>query len=242
MNRVSHAIAAALLALVLPVAVLADDPPKPNEFSLGLAFLQTNGNSNTSSGGLDFLYRGTYGDWGAEGVANFLRAEQEDTVTAERYGAGLRGTYAFTERWKAFAGVAWLKDQFAGLDSRLLLDGGVQYALLAGPDHILDLVGGLSWTNDETVIGESTSSFGGVAGADYAWIIAENAKLTDRFRFYPSFEESDDWRVVNEFAVEAAIVSNLALKVAYLFRYDNQPVPGFVKTDSTVSTSLVLKF
>jgi putative salt-induced outer membrane protein YdiY len=48
--------------------------------------------------------------------------------------------------------------------------------------------------------------------------------------------------VVNEFAVEAAIVSNLALKLAYLFRYDNQPVPGFVKTDSTVSTSLVLKF
>jgi putative salt-induced outer membrane protein len=235
-------IVAALATLVLPAAVFADDPPKPSEFSLGLAFLQTNGNSNTSSGGFDFLYKGTYGLWGLEGVANFLRSEQEGTLTAERYGAGLRGTYAFAERWKAFAGVAWLKDQFAGLDSRLVLDGGVQYALLAGPDHTLDLVGGLSWTNDETVTGESASSFGGVAGVDYAWIIAENARLTDRFRFYPSFEESDDWRVVNEFAVEAAIVSNLALKLAYLFRYDNQPVPGFVKTDTTVSTSLVLKF
>jgi hypothetical protein len=25
-------------------------------------------------------------------------------------------------------------------------------------------------------------------------------------------------------------------------KYDNEPVPGFVKTDTTVSTSLVLKF
>jgi putative salt-induced outer membrane protein len=231
-----------MAALLATPALRADDPPKPNEFSLGLAFLQTNGNSNTSSGGFDFLYKGTYGLWGVEGVANFLRAEQEGTLTAERYGAGLRGTYAFSERWKAFAGVGWMKDQFAGLDSRLVLDGGAQYALLTGPDHTLDLLAGLSWTQDEEVSGDSTSSFGGVAGADYAWIIAENAKLTDRFRFYPSFEESNDWRVFNEFAIEAAIVSNLALKVAYQFRYDNEPVPGFVKTDTTVSTSLVLKF
>jgi putative salt-induced outer membrane protein len=241
-RTVTSIIVAVLVALALPVVALADDPPKPNEFSLGLAFLQTNGNSNTSSGGFDFLYKGTYGAWGLEGVANFLRAEQEGTLTAERYGAGLRGTYAFSERWKAFAGVGWMKDQFAGLDSRLVLDGGAQYALLTGPDHTLDLLAGLSWTQDEEVSGDSTSSFGGVAGADYAWIIAENAKLTDRFRFYPSFEESNDWRVFNEFAIEAAIVSNLALKVAYQFRYDNEPVPGFVKTDTTVSTSLVLKF
>lgn len=243
MRRTSFpVIAAALVALVLPAVALADDPPPPSQFSLGLAWVQSNGNSNTSTGGFDFLYKGTYGAWGLEGTANFLRSEQEDVLTAERYGAGLRGTYAFAERWKAFAGVGWLKDQFAGLDSRLVLDGGVQYALLTGPDHTLDLVGGLAWTSDELVTGESVSSFGGVAGADYAWIISEGAKLTDRFRFYPSFEESDDWRVLNEFAVEAAIVSSLALKVAYLFRYDNEPVPGFVKTDTTVSTSLVFKF
>lgn len=242
MRRTSFPSIAALVALVLPAVALADDPPKPSEFSLGLAWVQSNGNSNTSTGGVDFLYKGTFGAWGLEGAASLLRSEQDDELTAERYGAGLRGTYALSERWKAFAGAAWLKDQFAGLDSRLVLDGGVQYALLTGPDHTLDLVGGLSWTSDEPVIGESTSSFGAVAGVDYAWIISQSAKLTDRFRFYPSFEESDDWRVVNEFAVEAAIVSNLALKVAYLFRYDNEPVPGFVKTDSTVSTSLVMKF
>jgi putative salt-induced outer membrane protein len=156
-TTVTSAIFAALLALAVPAVVVADDPPKPSEFSLGLAFVQTNGNSNTSSGGFDFLYKGTYGAWGLEGTANFLRAEQEGTLTAERYGAGLRGTYAFSERWKAFAGVAWLKDEFAGLDSRTVLDGGVQYALLTGPDHTLDLVGGRAWTNDETVTGESTS-------------------------------------------------------------------------------------
>jgi putative salt-induced outer membrane protein YdiY len=34
----------------------------------------------------------------------------------------------------------------------------------------------------------------------------------------------------------------LALKLGYLFRYSNLPVPGFKKSDNTTTASLVLRF
>jgi len=36
--------------------------------------------------------------------------------------------------------------------------------------------------------------------------------------------------------------AHLALKIGYLLRYSNDPVPGFKKTDNTTTASVVLRW
>jgi putative salt-induced outer membrane protein YdiY len=53
---------------------------------------------------------------------------------------------------------------------------------------------------------------------------------------------SSAYRNEVELTAQAAMNARLALKLAYLFRYSNEPVPGFKKTDNTTTASVVLRW
>lgn len=65
---------------------------------------------------------------------------------------------------------------------------------------------------------------------------------TQRFTFYPDFKSSSSYRTEAEIAAQAAMAAHLALKIGYLLRYSNDPVPGFKKTDNTTTASVVLRW
>lgn len=215
---------------------------EPVTLSLGLSYLATTGNSDTSTGGVDAKLTWTTAPWTVEGVASYLRADQDGATTAERTKAGVRGNRAMGAQWDLFAGLSGLMDEFAGIDMRAVAEAGVTYRYVEGPVHTLAFDVGGTWTRDDPVVGETDSFLGALAAARYAWKISETAELSERLAFYPSFEESDDWRIESDLAVQAALTSATALKLSYAVRHDNVPVASYKKTDTATSLSLVLQF
>ena len=65
---------------------------------------------------------------------------------------------------------------------------------------------------------------------------------TQRFTYFPNFRSSSAYRSEAEITAQAAMTAHLALKIGYLFRYSNDPVPTFKKTDNTTTASIVLRF
>jgi hypothetical protein len=65
---------------------------------------------------------------------------------------------------------------------------------------------------------------------------------TQRFTYYPDFKTSSNYRTEAELTAQAAMAAHLALKIGYLFRFANDPVPGFKKTDNTTTASVVLRW
>lgn len=230
-----------LLTVLLAVPVLgAEEPPKsPWSGSLGLSFLSTTGNSQTQSLGLDLGVKRIPDPWGLEIVGKFLRSSKGGTTDAERSYVGVRGTRSLSERWSLFAGVSGERDTFAGFDLRAVVEGGATYKLLMGPVHELAFDGGLSWTRENRVVGKHRSFFGGLLGLAYQWKLSETAAFTEKLRFYPDFDQTNNWRITSESALRASLTGPLALKVGYEIRYSNTPVPGFHKTDTATTVSLV---
>jgi putative salt-induced outer membrane protein len=214
----------------------------PLVFSLGLSYLATSGNTETSTAAIDAKLTWLTAPWTVEAVAAHLRSEQDGIATAERTNLGLRGSRAMGESWDLFAGLTGLTDEFAGIDMRAVAEAGVTFRYLEGPVHSLALDVGATWTRDDPVIGETDSFVGALAAARYAWKISDSAELSERLSFFPSLEETDDWRIESDFAVQATLTKTAALKLSYLLRHDNVPVAGFEKTDSATGVSLVLKF
>lgn len=244
------ALAAGLLWLAVPALAQEPElcpcpPPEPPPplwtGSVGFAYLATSGNSETETIGLAAALAREPTPWGVELQALANRAESEGETTAERWLAGVRAKRVLTERLQFFAGAGYESDEFAGFDSRVVLESGLLWRALTGPVHELDFDAGVTWTDEEPVFLPGLDYFGAVAGATYAWKINEVASFRERLVLYPNFDESDDWRLRSETSLDAALAASWALRVGYLFTRDNAPGPGFEKDDSTFSVSLVWK-
>jgi putative salt-induced outer membrane protein len=230
-----------LLGLLLGVPVLcAEEPPKPPwSGSLGLSFLSTTGNSETMSFGAEFTLKRVPDPWGLEFNARYLGSSQGGVKNAEDTYASLRGTRNLSERWEAYARASWERDTFAGFDMRAILEAGATFKALTGPVQNLSFDAGLSWTSEEPVSIPSFSYTGAALGLAYEWKISETSALTEKARYFTDFSDTSNWRVASQTALKAAISKLLALKFEYDVRYTNQPVPGFLKTDTATILSLV---
>jgi putative salt-induced outer membrane protein len=226
----------------------AEAPPDPWKGALGLSYVDTSGNSETSTFGLDFKVERLPEPWGLEITGRFNRASNDGDLTAERYYLGGRAKRALSDRWELFGGLSGEKDEFAGFDLRLLAEAGAAYQLLLGPEHFLSVDAGLTYTDEGRVDPQPDASwFGGVLGLAYEWKISDTTSFTERLLYYPNFEESSDWRIASDTGIQTAISSLLALKFSYEYRYRNEPLvlaDGSVadSTDTTTRFSVVFNF
>ncbi len=237
----------ALAGVLALAACLAAAPAAAQESgawsgTLGLSFVATSGNSDTTTFGLDLGLERKPNPWGWTLAASYLKAEQDGETTAERYGASLRADRKLGDRWSLFGSLAADHDAFAGYDLRGIAAAGGTYHAMLGPVHELAFDAGLTWTTEHLIADRDRDFMGGVFGLTYAWHPRKGTTLGEHLVWYPDFDESSDWRLTSETSVQAALSDRLALKVGYLVRYDHQPVPGFDETDTTTTISLVVGF
>jgi putative salt-induced outer membrane protein len=218
------------------------EPPAPLwTGSLGFSYLATSGNTDTESFGLAAAFARQPTPWGLEGSALATRSEADGVTSAERSFGAVRLRRALGERAELFGGLSYERNEFAGFDSRAIVEAGGLYKALRGPAHELAFDAGLTWTNEEPVLGEGDSYLGAVAGLNYVWKISSLAAFRERLIYFPNFDTSDDWRVSSESSIEAAIAASWALRAGFLYTRDNLPPAGFEKADSATSVSLVWK-
>ncbi len=89
------------------------------------------------------------------------------------------------------------------------------------------------------MVGTDCGFLGGLRGLGCRWKLSETAVLTERLRLHPDFDQTSNWQITSESALKANLTGLLTLRVEYEVRYSNTPVPGFHKTDTATTVSLV---
>jgi putative salt-induced outer membrane protein len=221
-----------------------EEAPEPIwKGSLGLAYLGTSGNSDTSSFGLDFSTERRPTPWGLTVTGKFNRNDDSGTLTAERYALAGRARRALGDRWEVFGGLSGEKDIFAGYDLLFMAEVGATYKALTGPKHHLSFDAGITWTDENRIEPNPDVSYmGAVLGGNYEWKISDTSSFTQLLTFYPNFDETSDWRLSSVTGLQTAVNSWLAVKLGYEVRYRNQPIGDNEKTDTTSSASVVFTF
>ena len=211
--------------------------------SLGLAWVATSGNTDTSSIGLDFGLESKPEPWGFSFAARGNRAEDQGVQTAENYLVSGRAKRALGKSWEAFGGLAWAKDPFAGFDSQSVASAGAIYKAVESERHLLSFDVGLAYTWEDRVPPSEDIDFaGGLFGLDWQWQLSKTSKLMQRLVFLPNFDDSADWRLNSLTAIEAAINEWLALRFGFDIRHRNQPIGVADSTDTTSTASVVFNF
>jgi len=253
MKRFLLVLAVILVTGVAPVmAEEAEEEKEPVwNGSLGLSWVATSGNTDTSSIGLDFGLESKPQPWGITLAARGNRADDQGVTTAENYLVSARAKRALGERWEAFGGLAWAKDPFAGYDSQTQASLGATYKMVESKRHLLSFDGGFTHTWEDqispvapapTLVTDSISFAGGLLGLSWDWQIGATSKLTQRLVYLPNFDDSADWRLNSVTAIEAAVNQWLALRIGYDLRYRNAPIGDADDTDATSTASVVFNF
>jgi putative salt-induced outer membrane protein YdiY len=237
-------IAAGLLVIAGPaIAQPAAPPPPPRwETQLGASFVGTTGNSETSTFGGDFLAKRRWPVWQIESTASAIRTTDRGTQTAERYLGALRAQRRLTTLLSSVAGERVERDRFAGIEFRSLADAGLAWALVRAPRWSLDGLTSLAWLHESRLVGSDKDNPTAILQALSRVPFGTSGDTTQRFAWYPDFRDTAAYRTEAELTAQAAMNSRLALKLGYLLRYSNDPVPGFLKTDSSTTASVVVRW
>src|SRR5258706_12544468 len=174
----------------------APPPPPPPlwDVQLGGSFVGTNGNSDTSSAGADFALNRRWPSWQIESTATAVRTSDHGNRTAERYLGTFRGKRKLTSIVSLSAGERAERDQFAGLDFRSVLDGGLAWALVRAPRWTFDAITSAAWNHESRVVGPVLNRPIGVFQALSKIPFGTGADTTQRFTYFPDFKESSAYR------------------------------------------------
>jgi len=221
----------------------APPPPPPHwDVQIGASFVGTSGNSDTSSAGADFGLHRRWLVWQVESAASAVRTSNQDVRTAERYLGSFRGQRKLTPRIGLSTGIKLERDQFSGMNFRSIPDVGLTWALVNRAVWTLDGITAVALNHENPTIGPERNNPIGVVQLLSRIPLGPSGATTQRVTFYPDFKETDAHRSEMELAAQAAMNSRFALKLGYLVRRSNVPVPGFKKTDTMTTASVVMQW
>ncbi len=210
-----------------------------------LSYSRTSGNTETEAlaglleTGLDA------GSYRVAATATGLYGKTESEPTASRWSAEGRYERLLTDRLFGFVSVGYLKDTFAGYDTRLEVGPGVGYDVIKREDHELKVRLGVLWNYDDFAAGaESSDTYvSGKAAAEYGWRISDTVRFQQALDYSVSFDDTDVYFLNSTSALVVALNGNLSLGLTYTVDYQNAlPDPDAERVDTKFLTSLVVDF
>jgi putative salt-induced outer membrane protein len=234
-----------LAGLVAPSVASAQNPPPPppkHEGTAELAFVGTTGNSKetTLSAGAEYIARPT--NWLLKNRFQVVRGDTDEVLTTESWLYGFRAERTMSARLSAFGEYAYFRDQFAGIDSRNGVVGGLMFKIIKTDRQTLSADTGLGYLDEQRLAGEDVSSETYSGGAAYNLKFSATAELNDELRLLGTFDNSTDWRLSNTIAITAKLTTMFSMKFSSTVRHLNFPPPGYTGTDTVTSVAFVAAF
>jgi len=245
MVRRSSGVLFALAGLVLGTTpVLAqDDEVDAVTFTVDAGFATTSANSDvtTITGGQSFSW--TSGHYILSQAFDVLFNQTNDSTTAESYAGNVRGdrTFGPSERLSIFLDLRGSRNRFAGIDRRTEQALGVSWDAVKTAKDLVAVEGAATAVQQRGTNGVSRNYPAALAGARYVHTFKKDATFSLRGQYIPNLENGNDYRLIGESKLLAPITGTISLSFTYLIRYDNEPEPGFGKTDRFFTSGIQLQ-
>jgi putative salt-induced outer membrane protein YdiY len=218
-------------------------PPPPRwERTAELSLLSTGGNTDTLTIGAGGSIIWRPAQWTTHARTVYVRSSTEDAVTAESLVAELRQARVLSPRADAFGRAEYLVDRFAGIDHRTTIDGGLGWLLLDDGRRSLKVDGALGMTRESRLRGEDLTFASGSGTGHFIWKITPTATFSERFALTTDISEAGNWRLQNGASLTVTVTRILSARLGHELKRINRPVPGFGRTDTTLSAALVARF
>jgi putative salt-induced outer membrane protein len=208
--------------------------------TVALGYLQTTGNSNTSTANGKALIGYKAGNWQDSILVQDLKASQEGVLTAENFEADGQSDYNLDPDNYLFGNLDYLRDVFSGYERRTSVVVGVGHRLVNSPTQQLDVDVGAGRRQTRYTTGfPSSEEWVERMAASYLWKFTGTSNITETLSVVHGSSNTLTQSVT---AVTANLVNSFALSFSYTVSHNSGVLPGFKKTDAITALSLVYTF
>ena len=148
------------VVLLVPLLAHAQEEGKPWTGSAALGILATSGNSDTMNANLGLNLNYDVDRWHHAFGAIAAGADSNSVTTAERYKAGYKAKYDFTEFDYVFGLLSYEKDKFSGYDQQTTEAIGYGRRIINQDKQVLNLEAGAGFKQNE--LRDNTSEDGAI--------------------------------------------------------------------------------
>jgi len=237
--RSAAGITASLLFFAIPLAAQAADSLR---LTFDLGYVNTAGNTDVTTLNLGEHLSYSTDRWVLAHFVTVIEGRSKGEETAAQYKTAVRVDRAFSARLGAYGLGGFERNVFAGIAQRYEEGAGMTAKAVARPRDQLSLEAGISFIQQRSVARVRDTFGAGRAAARYKHGFGEATYFQQDVELLANLQNSDDRRVNTETALVAPISQHIALKAAYLVRFDNQPEPGFRKSDRVFTTGIQIVF
>lgn len=221
---------------------MAQTPTDSFRLAFDLGYVNTAGNTDVTT--LNFGEHLSYltGRWTLAHGLIAIEGRSGGEETAAQYKTDLRADRALSARFGAYALAGYNRNVFAGIARRYEEGAGLTAKLIAQPHDVLGAEGGISFIQQRSTARVDQTFGAGRAALLYKHSFTESTIFQQVLELLANLQDSQDQLVNSETSLTAPLSKRIAMKAAYLIRYDNQPEPTFRKTDRVFTTGIQIVF
>lgn len=220
-------------------AVVPQAPPA-FEGRAELLFVATGGNVSTETIGLAADATRRRGRGTTTAKTAFVRSGADGVDNAQSLALQVRHGVRVSDRVEAFGRGAYLRDAFAGIEHRVAAVGGVGFKISGAP-RALAVDFGLGATTETRLGAEDERFLTSTSNVRFRWTPKPAIEIAAESAATANLQDGSDWWLASDLSVLSQVNQLLSAKLSYTVRYVNRPVPGFRRTDRTVSAALVFR-
>lgn len=225
-----------------PLAAQDSVPPRPWKLQTDFGFVNTAGNSSTTT--LNAGENASYstGRWTFTQMFAVVYGRSDGETSAENYTASLRGDYAMSQHFGLYGLGNWNRNELAGIERRFEEGGGLTFTPVPKERTTLTFEVGVSANQQRSTDGIDDSFASGRGALLFKQLFATTAYVQQTAEILPNLQEGNDYRVNTETSLVAPLSKRIAFKAGYVIHFDHDPEPGFEKTDRFLTSGLQIVF
>lgn len=230
-----------LLAWILPADAAEEEPIGVLKGSVEASLVTATGNAQTQTGSARIVasQRSERDRW--IGRAGVLYGKSEGQSVASSYYANGEYNYFHSPKTYSIYFLGWEKDRLAGLTNRLTARIGLGHECIKTDKDFLISEAGVGYVYEHRTDGSEGYPEGRLHEL-YEHQFQPNVKFFENFEFLSDLTLMTNYRINSVTGIKVDINNQWSVRTSLAIHYDNQPVPGFRKTDTITETSLVYNF
>lgn len=167
------------------------------------------------------------------------RAEDQGIETESNWLGYMKYDHFLSKKWYAYGNGNFENDEFKDIRLRTTLGIGSGYQFYETPRLNLSLEGGVSYVNTDFDEAEDGSYPAGRWAVKYdQFLFSTNIQLFHTDEVYVDLQDSENIFLRTSTGFRFPLVDRLNATLQYDYDWNNQPSPGFVKSDKTVRVTL----
>lgn len=205
----------------------------------GMVIVDGNSQSKVTNAALTFYFEDG-APWEHVALVSGINAEADGDKSAESYTLHWLSKYLLSERHYLFGDMRYFDDKFDSYKAIYTATLGAGYKLLAEEDRTWELAAGIGYREtEEEASGRDQNGISFLLTSAYNQQLTATTSIENNTRIEMS---DDNTFTTNIFGLRVSINTDLALKVAYEWRYNTDTIPGVEDTDTISSVNLVYSF